>query len=816
MPNPLIRVPIFPRVEEFVGVWAMEPTAFTTALELIQRMDLAAHMQTPVPPLRASMEKQVTNTGKAVAVIRVLGTLMKQQTSMAEGSSTIQLRRELRLAASDPDVSAILLAIDSPGGTVSGTDDLAAEVRNARKSKPVWAFIEDFGASAAYWIASQCEKVFANSDTALVGSIGTLMTVYDFSGAAEKEGIKTFVFQTGSLKGSGVPGSVITEEQAAYFQGIVNSAQVSFDAAVRKGRGLSEKQLGAIRSGAVFSAGEALDRKLIDGIRTFEQTVNELAKSAGHRPKAALPGGKPLEAKMNQTFAEWLTAKGFGSHTLDDTQRAALEAAYNAERGAALLASQSLPTRNVDADIEADRLRYAVEERRRDAIRAACEKYGNPTMEVAGGERVTISSLAIEKGWSIDKATLEAIRYGRPNVPNIITGAAHPNATKPLVLEAALSMSLGQKTLEKNFKPEVLEAAHKSYRGGIGLQQLIMTAAVDNGYAHSPGEKIRMGNLREVLGYAFPQRHASGFSTTSLSGILGNVANKEIREGYEEEDQSIFQVVGIKSSNNFHAATSYRLLDDMEYEEVGPGGEIPHGKVDQESYTRQVKTFAKMFALTMQNIVNDDMQAFADIRTRIGKGSMKKLNKVGWTAWLSNAATIWTTARTNYITGATTNLGTDGVGLGLGIKAFRQMKSPSADGSKRVGGGATVGGSPSILLVPPEIEGNADKLFMGEKLNVGSGAGEENIYRNKYRPVVSSFISDTGIHSSASTTAWWLLRNPKDKAAVVISFLDGQQTPTVEESDADFNTLGIQFRGWHCFGADPAEYLAGVMSKGAA
>lgn len=809
MPNPLIRVPYFPRVEEFVGVWAMEPTAFTTASELIRRTDLLAHMQAGPPPVRASMEKTVTGTGKTIAVVRVLGTLMKQQTSMSEGSSTIQIRRELRQAAADPDVSAILLAIDSPGGTVAGTDDLAADVRAARKSKPVWAFIDDLGASAAYWIASQAEKVFANSDTALVGSIGTLMVVYDLSAAAEKEGIKTFVFQTGSLKGTGVPGSVITEEQATYFQSLVNSAQESFDVAVRKGRGLSEKQLVGVRSGAVFSAGEALDRKLIDGIRSFDQTMNELSRSAGSKARtASLPGGKPLEAKMG--FHEWLTAKGFDPNTLNDTMRAALETAFNAER------TGPAPARNTQADIEADRRAWAAEEQRRDAIRAVCEKHGNPSMEV-NGERVSIASLAIGSGWTLDKTTLEAMRYGRPNVPNIVTGAVHPNATKPIVLEAALSMSLGQSSLEKAYKPEILEAAHKSYRGGIGLQQLLMTAAVDNGYAHSPGEKIRMGNLREVLSYAFPQRHASGgFSTVSLSGILGNVANKEILEGYQEEDQTIFEVVQIKSVNNFHQVTSYRMLDDMEYEELGPGGEIKHGKVDQESYTRQAKTYAKMFALTMQNVVNDDMQAFADIRTRIGKGSMKKLNKIGWTAWIANAATIWTAARTNYISGATTNLGTDGVGLGLGLKAFRQMRSPAADGSKRVGGGSTVGGTPQILLVPPELEGNADKLYMGEKLNVGNGPGEENIYRNKYRPVCSSFLSDTTFHASASTTAWWLLRNPKDKAAIVISFLDGQQTPTVEESDADFNTLGIQFRGWHCFGADPAEYLCGLMSKGAA
>ena len=77
------------------------------------------------------------------------------------------------------------------------------------------------------------------------------------------------------------------------------------------------------------------------------------------------------------------------------------------------------------------------------------------------------------------------------------------------------------------------------------------------------------------------------------------------------------------------------------------------------------------------------------------------------------------------------------------------------------------------------------------------------------------WLSDSAF-TGYSTTAWYLLRPPTDMAAVAVSFLNGNQTPTVESSDADFDTLGIQFRGYHDFGCDQAEYLAGIKSKGAA
>lgn len=275
--NNLISVPTFARLEDYAGLWAYEPTRFLQAWQLYTQTDWPRHMAAAQPARQSGIEYHKGARG-SVAIIKATGSLMKQASSMG-GTSTIQLRRDIRAAAGDKDVSAILLAIDSPGGTVAGTSDLAADVAAARQRKPVWAHIDDLGASAAYWIASQADAIFANSPTALVGSIGTIMTVYDLSKNAEKEGVRAMVFATGPLKGAGTPGTEITDEQAAYFQSMVEESQQYFDAAVKTGRGLSSSELQSVKTGGVFSAVTAKSLKLIDGIRALDDTIEAIAKA---------------------------------------------------------------------------------------------------------------------------------------------------------------------------------------------------------------------------------------------------------------------------------------------------------------------------------------------------------------------------------------------------------------------------------------------------------------------------------------------------------------------------------------------------------
>lgn len=271
-----------PYYEQWIGPWAMLPDALSQTLELFRKIDLHLHLQQQQEIKQAARSTRGENAGQ-VAVIELTGKLMKQQASMGGGTSTVQARRDIRAAANDPDVSAILLRIDSPGGTAAGTEELANEVAAAKAKKPVWAYVEDLAASAAYWVASQADKIIANA-TGLVGSIGTYGVVQDLSGAAAMEGVKVHVIRAGEMKGVGTPGTEITADHLADMQRVVDGLNEHFLAGVTSGReALTAKQVRELADGRVYIAAEAKKLGLIDAVGSFDQALSELQKLASKR-----------------------------------------------------------------------------------------------------------------------------------------------------------------------------------------------------------------------------------------------------------------------------------------------------------------------------------------------------------------------------------------------------------------------------------------------------------------------------------------------------------------------------------------------------
>lgn len=499
--------------------------------------------------------------------------------------------------------------------------------------------------------------------------------------------------------------------------------------------------------------------------------------------------------KSDMEFTQWIEAQGFTAADLDDKQTTCLQAAFNAAHKPAGTEASATAGRDMAASAVADlRAQLAGETTRVGAIRKIC-----------AGRHADIEAKAIKEGWDEPRTELAVLREERPRGPAIHASSdGGPVAAE--VIEAALCGTANTPNREKLFSTQVLEAADKRFRR-LGLQELIIMAAQANGYCG------RLAVTRETLPEMFRAAFApinAAFSTLSLPGILSNVANKELLAGYMEEDQTWREVSIVKSVSDFKTVTSYRMLDEMEYEELGPGGEIKHGKLSEESYTRQARTYAKMFSLTRDKIIDDDTGAFEDIRTRLGAGAARSFNKVFWTRYMDNAS-FFTTGRGNYITGAGTALDINGTGLQAGILAFRKLKSPD---------GKRFGGIPVILLVPPELQFIAQRLHQSTTVNTGGASSNDtvpndNIHAGKYRPVVCDWLSDSTFTGN-SAKAWYLFRAPSVLSPVVASFLDGVQVPTVDMAEADFNTLGVQFRGYHDFGVDLAEWLAGVKAKGEA
>lgn len=505
-------------------------------------------------------------------------------------------------------------------------------------------------------------------------------------------------------------------------------------------------------------------------------------------------------------FEKFVVACGADLDTITDEHRATLADAFEAKQSV----GKKVKTRG------AARLADIAREEREDNARQEAIK----TMALSAMREQPLyidkieafAEQAIDEKWDATRFELALLREMRVKSNSFSTTGRRD--TDPKVLEAAICLSAGLPNIENHFSEQVLDQVDRQKLRSFGLQQTLLHVAGLNGYVAQPGERITMGNIRTVLEYCFPPataRMAGGqFSTISLPNILGNVANKELLAGFMEEGQEWREIAQIKPVSNFHTVTSYRMNDDLEYEEVGPGGELKHGTLTEESYTRKAKTYGKMAGLTREDIVNDDVGALDDLRTRLGRGASRKFNTVFWTRFMDNS-TFFTSGRGNYIATSTSNLGVDGVGLTEGVLKFRQLRS--ADGKR-------ITGQPSILLVPPELEWIARGHYTSRNINTGGAATatsvpNDNVFSGLYRPVVVDYLSDSSF-TGYGAKIWYLLRDPRILASVVVSFLNGQQTPTVESTDADFSTLGILFRGYHDFGCDFAEYLAGIKSKGEA
>ena len=263
------------RLEQYFGVWACENNGLRAAVRSMGQENLASHAAN----YRPTGEIGAYRTDGDLAIVDLVGTMTKYGSSMSMLTyGTVGVRKSIRRAVADKSIKRIGLVIHSNGGTVEGTGDLAEEVRVAATKKPVIAYIEDMCASAAYWVASQATRIVA-SPSAMIGSIGVYMIVYDESEAAEQQGVKAHVIRTAEFKGAGAPGTEITDAQLAEWQRQCDEVHELFGKAVMSGRSLSVDEFERVATGSVWHADKAKKLKLIDDIKSYAQVFGKRAKS---------------------------------------------------------------------------------------------------------------------------------------------------------------------------------------------------------------------------------------------------------------------------------------------------------------------------------------------------------------------------------------------------------------------------------------------------------------------------------------------------------------------------------------------------------
>lgn len=209
-----------------------------------------------------------------VAVIRVNGPIVGgDDADMAWGSpsSTTSgaLMRQFRKARQDDSVQAVLLRVNSPGGSAAATQEAAAELQKLKDSgKPVVVSMGDTAASGAYWLAAYGDKIYANPST-ITGSIGVYMSYYDVQGLSEKLGVREEKIKSGPHKDIFSPFRPMTEEERRLTQNMVDDMYEQFVAVVAEQRHMDGETVRSLADGRVFTGVQAKEAGLVDELGNY-------------------------------------------------------------------------------------------------------------------------------------------------------------------------------------------------------------------------------------------------------------------------------------------------------------------------------------------------------------------------------------------------------------------------------------------------------------------------------------------------------------------------------------------------------------------
>jgi phage major head subunit gpT-like protein len=526
--------------------------------------------------------------------------------------------------------------------------------------------------------------------------------------------------------------------------------------------------------------------------RTRLRHIAILPNGADARTSVSIAAAAANQEGANVDFQKWVESLGYVYADLTPEQTAVLQDVYDrivaAENADDTAEGETAPAPVAAAAapemVAAYRAELAAESTRVAAIRAVC-----------GDRHCNIAAQAITEGWDSARTTSavqEAVRASRPRLPAIHTKESGSVNTK--IIEASLCMAAGL-DVEKSYNEETLDRASKFRRRGLRWHAEQIAAAKGHAIEADPGtmEWIR-----------------AAFSTSELSGVVGNVANKALQDAFAMAPSVAEQITATRSHANFQPNTVYSLALNGELQPVAKDGELKHLRMSEESRTRQVETRGAILSISRQDLINDDLNAFADNAKALGRKAVHSREKTLFAALnaTANGSSFFTSARGNYFEGAATNLQSSS--LATAVQMFRDQVGPD---------GLPVMVDPTILLVPTALE-QAAKELMNSQYVVGPTSAKTpsaNIWQGSFQPLVSPWLSNSTL-TGASSTAWYLLGNPADLAALEIAYLNGLQTPTVEffGMDTTPDVLGVSWRVFWDFGVALAEYRAGVKSKGAA
>jgi protease-4 len=223
---------------------------------------------------------------QGVSVIRMEGTMVTGDVYDGDTIGSEVVGRELREAADDPLVDAIVLRVNSPGGTPAAAQEIIGDLEYAKTKKPVVVSMGDMGTSAAYYVSAHADRIYANPDTFTAG-VGVIWKFSDISRWMEKEGYNVSTVKSGSKKDMGSTSRPLSTDEEEYAQKIVTDSFENFIADITAQRVIARSD---IEDGRVIRGADAVKINVVDELGNLNDAIDGAKRMAKSRSKSSLPG----------------------------------------------------------------------------------------------------------------------------------------------------------------------------------------------------------------------------------------------------------------------------------------------------------------------------------------------------------------------------------------------------------------------------------------------------------------------------------------------------------------------------------------------
>lgn len=490
--------------------WAILPSKLEQILELLDlrangvqltKDEVRARIGTP----RKLAQRRVNGGRGSVAVLPLFGVLSQRMdmfTEMSGGTSTERFGALFDRAVADPDIGSIVMEVDSPGGSVSGVEELSAKIFNARGAKPIIAVANTLAASAAFYVATAADEMVV-APSAEVGSVGVFSVHTDISGADQQRGIRRTIIKAGRLKAAGNPLEPLSDEARAVIQENVDEFFSLFIEALARNRGVStERVRTGFGEGRVLPARMAVQAGMADRIATLEDVLVELGVDRDRLAAARAEEERPdVEAQVTLGLNDPSTTVVLDAETVSPITTIADRDRGPAAKEEKTAEDQPAPEAKESAMSDQDKAAQngaaensggatvAVQEQ--DAVAAERKRTREITEMCAMHEMSDRAAAWIEAGWSADRVGREILR---------IKG----EGTKPVMPQAQKAVDLSPKEERRYSVVRALNACVSGDWSKAGFEREVSQAV---------SEKVPSRN-RDSSGHQF-----SFFVPTALSAL---------------------------------------------------------------------------------------------------------------------------------------------------------------------------------------------------------------------------------------------------------------------------------------------------------